>query len=133
MAQSTQGIEAGDGTLKLIRSTVEADTIADTSIRKLIIERIETIADDSPFETTVHGYFLMVESGDTLEAINLLVGFDVLSKPVEILESHESCWSALYIIDDSGYGIELFITKADDIDCMLTTWLKTHALPRVGN
>jgi len=91
LAQATQGLAAGDATLRLIRSAIEADTVADNAIRKLILERIAEIADDIPF-SDVHGYFVIVEAGDTLEAINAQVGFDVLSKPVEILEDCGSCW-----------------------------------------
>jgi len=59
--------------MQLIRSKVEADTVADIAIRKLILERIAEIADDIPF-SDVHGYFVLVEVGDTLEASPPLPG-----------------------------------------------------------
>lgn len=88
-----------------------AAQIANPALSVLVLERIAAIADDIPFDSTVHGYFVVVEAGETLEAINAQVGFDLLSRTLEILEDCGSFWSLLYILDDSGYGIELFVPK----------------------
>lgn len=81
------------------------------AIRALVMERIAAIADDIPFDSTVHGYFLVVEAGDTMEAITAQIGFDPLSRTLEILEDCGDYWACLWIIDDSGYGIEVFVPK----------------------
>jgi hypothetical protein len=101
--------------MQLIRSAIEAEGIADIAIRNLILDRIQGIADDIPFDTAVHGYFVEVEAGDTVEAINTQVGFDVLSKPVEIVEDCGTCWDLLYIVDDTGFAIELIVLNAPGI------------------
>lgn len=105
--------------MQVIRSAIEADTITEASIRNLIKQRIEGIADDGPFDSAVHGYFVVVQAGDTVEAINTQIGFDLLSRPVEVLEDCGTCWDLLYIIDDSGYGIELAIPKSVGIPELL--------------
>lgn len=88
-----------------------AAQIANPAISDLVLERIAAIADDIPFDSTVHGYFVIVEAGDTLAAINAKVGFDLLSRTVEILADCGACWSLLYILDDSGFGAEIFVAK----------------------
>ena len=97
--------------MQVIRSAIEADTVTDSNIRNLILERIQGIADDGPFDSVVHGYFVVVQTGDTVGDITAQIGFDLLSRPVELLEDCGTCWDLLYIIDDSGYGIELVIPK----------------------
>ena len=117
--------------MRVIRSAVEADTsasaITDPNISNLIHRHIEALADDIEFDSAVHGYFVVLEAGDTVEAINDRVGFDVLTKPVEILEDCGAFWSALYIVDDTGYGIELFISKTDANDPRLLALLEAFS------
>ncbi len=111
MALTTQGVALGDGPVRVIRCAVEATTITDPDISNLIHRRIETIADDVPYDAKLHGYFVVLEAGDTVEAINDRVGFDVLDKPVEILEDCGTSWSMLFIISDDGFGVEVFVPK----------------------
>ncbi len=117
--------------MKVIRSAVEA--IAGDDILDLIHRRIETIADDIPYDAELHGYFVIVESGDTLEAINDRVGFDVLDKPVEILEDCGTFWSVLFIISDDGFGVEVFVPKTggktDGINAQLLAMCQCHSTP----
>lgn len=115
--------------MQVIRSPADAANIADSAIRQMILQRINAIASDEPYEETLHGYFVIIESGDTLQAINQQVGFDVLTNrwtglrydhadytpAFEILEEYQTCWDLLFIQDDSGYGIELFIPKTIEI------------------
>lgn len=97
--------------MQVIRSPADAANIADAAIRQMIQQRIDAIASAEPFDANLHGYFVVPEDGDTLQAINRQVGFDLLAKPYEILEEYPSAYDLLYIICDDGYGIELFIPK----------------------
>lgn len=115
--------------MQVIRSPADAANIADTAIRQMILQRIDAIASDEPYDATQHGYFLVLEDGDTLQAIAAQISFDVLTNrwtglrydhadytpAFEILEEYQTCWDLLFIQDDSGYGIELFIPKTIEI------------------
>ena len=114
--------------MQVIRSPADAANIADPSIRRMILQRIDAIASDEPYDSKLHGYFLIIESGDTLQAINKQVGFDLLAKPYEILEEYSDCYDLLFIVDDSGYGIELFIPKTLNIP-ELTAMCQRYAVP----
>lgn len=115
--------------MRIIRDLAGAVEIPDLAIRNLVLERIAAIADDSPFDSTVHGYFVVVEAGDSLEAINARVGLDLLSRTVEILDDCGVCWSLLYILDDSGYGIELFVPKTEGAPPELLALCRSYAHP----
>ena len=114
--------------MQVIRSPADAADIADAAIRKMILQRIDAIASDEPYDATQHGYFLAVEAGDTLQGINKQVGFDLLAKPYEILEEYQSAYDLLYIVCDDGFGIEVFIPKAIDIP-ELIAMCKRYAVP----
>ena len=115
--------------MQVIRNPADAANIADPAIRQMILQRIDAIASDEPYDATQHGYFVIIESGDTSDAIAAQVGFDVLTNrwtglrydhadytpAFEILEEYQTCWDLLFIQDDSGYGIELFLPKTIEI------------------
>lgn len=98
--------------MQVIRSPADTANIADAAIRQMILQRIESIASEEPYDATLYGYFLVLEDDDTLAAIAAQIGFDPLTKTPEILEEYPDCYDLLFIVDDSGYGIELFIPKS---------------------
>ena len=88
--------------MQVIRSPADAANISDAAIRQMILQRIDAIASDEPYDANLHGYFLAVEAGDTLQGINKQVGFDLLAKPYEILEEYPDCYDLLYVVSDDG-------------------------------
>jgi hypothetical protein len=110
-------------------SPADAANIADPAIRQMILQRIDAIASDEPYDATQHGYFLVIVEGDTLQAINAQIGFDLLAKPYEILEEYPDCYDLLYIVSDDGFGVELFIPKNVDIDPDLLLMCQLQAVP----
>lgn len=128
--------------MQVIRSPADAANIADTAIRQMILQRIDAIASDEPYDANLHGYFVVLEDGDRLNAINTQIGFDVLTNrwtglrydhadytpAFEILEEYQTCWDLLFIQDDSGYGIELFIPKTIEIPD-LVAMCQRYAVP----
>ena len=112
--------------MQIIRNP--ADAIADATIRQMILQRIESMSGDEPYDADLYGYFLIIESGDTLDAIAAQIGFDPLTKPPESLEEYPHCYDLVFIISDDGFGIELFIPKSCGIPELLSM-CKRHAAP----
>ena len=102
--------------------------VPEPAIRQMIQQRIEAIASDEPYEAKLHGLFIYVQPIDSLEAIADAIGFDPTHRPWEILEEYPDCFDLLFIIDDSGYGVELFIGKTIDIPDLVAL-CKRFAVP----
>ena len=113
----------------IIKDRDSASTVSDPAIRQMILQRIDAIASDEPFDSKLHGYFVFVEGDETLQAINKQVDFDLLAKPYEILEEYPSAYDLLYIVCDDGLGVELLIPKNVDIDPNLLLMCQPHAVP----
>ena len=113
----------------IIKDRDSASTVSDPAIRQMILQRIDAIASDEPFDSKRHGYFVVPEDGDTLQAINKQVSFDLLAKPYEILEEYPSAYDLLYIVCDDGLAIELIIRKVAGIDPDLLAMCRRFAVP----
>jgi hypothetical protein len=61
----------------VVRDLKETNQISNTAIRELVRQRMDDLGGDD-FDTDALGYFMVIESGDTIEAINAQVGFNIL-------------------------------------------------------
>ena len=78
----------------IIKDRDAASTVSDPAIRQMILQRIDAIASDEPFDSKLHGYFVFVEGDETLQAINKQVGFDLLAKPYETVAGNRQASGA---------------------------------------
>lgn len=111
--------------MQIIRDPAETANIADPELSHLIQKTIRDPSPDGPYDPEVLGYFLIVEPGDTLATINAKIGFDILvnrwtgkhfdqpgyTQSFEILEEHAGYYEMVFVISDSGYGVEVFVPK----------------------
>ena len=115
--------------MQIIRNPADVSSVADPAIRQMVQQRIDAIADDVPYDADLHGYFLVLEAGDTLDAIAAQIGFHPLTKIPEILEEYPDCYDLLFIVSDDGFGVELFIPKTLVGVPELTAMCKRFAVP----
>lgn len=108
--------------MQIIRDLLSTEQISDPAIRKLVQQRINELGGDK-FNATELGYFLVIEPGDSLDTIGAQLGFPVLANRVsgilfgepgfapsfEFVEAIGNCYDVVIIVDDSGFGIELFV------------------------
>lgn len=106
--------------------------IANPAIRQLVEERINDLGGEA-FDAEALGYFLVIEPGDTLGAIDAQLGFPILANRItgirfdqpgfwpsfEFVEEFPSCYDMVFIISDDGFGIEVFIPKDIEIQDLL--------------
>ena len=106
--------------------------IANPAIRKLVEERVNDLGGEA-FDAEALGYFLVIEPGDILEAIDAQLGFHILANRItgirfdqpgfwpsfEFVEEFTACHDMVFIISDDGFGIEVFIPKDIDIPDLL--------------
>jgi len=124
----------------VIRDLESVAQITDPEIRQLVQKRIHDLGDYDPDEL---GYFLVIEAGDTVEAINAQIGFAILCNrstgihygtagfvpSFEFMEEYTSCYDTVFVLSDDGCGIEVFIPKTAGLDPELLAMCARFASP----
>lgn len=125
----------------IVRDSQSIRQIGNPEIRELVQQRINDLGGDA-FDSVALGYFLAVESGDTLEALSAQIGFPIqcnrftgvrydqsgFTPSFEFVEEFPACFDVVFILSDDGYGVELFIPKAEGIHPNLLAMCQTYAV-----
>ena len=128
--------------MEIMHDLLSTMQISDPEIRKLVQHRIDELGGDK-FNTTELGYFLVIEPGDRLDTINTQIGFNILANrftgirydevgytpSFEFIEEFSACYELVFILDDSGYGIDIFISKGTGVDPDLLAMCQRYATP----
>ena len=131
--------------MQVIRDSASTAQIANPEIRRLVQQRIYDLGKE-PFDLAALGYFLVIEPGDSLDTINAQLGFPILANrwtgirlgepgftpSFEFVESIGGCFDMVFILDDSGYGIEVFI-PSEGADPDLLAMCQRYAMPAGGD
>ena len=118
-------------------------TINDPDLRALVEQRFEDVCDGEDFDPDLHGLFMVVEPGDSVEELEKESGCPILSsyagtarygdpgfKPVfECLEEHPSFYDLAYVPGGGDFGVVIFIPKAEGIDSDLLAMCAEYAEP----
>ena len=113
----------------VVRDHSTIDQISNPAIRELVQQRINDLGGES-FDSNELGYFLVVEAGDSIEAIRATVGFYILhnrftgirfnatgfTPSFEFIEEFPACYDMVFVLDDTGIGVEIFVPKEEGID-----------------
>ena len=116
--------------------------ISDPAIRKLVQQRIDELGGEK-LDSAELGFFLVVEPGDSLDTINTQLGLSILANrftgirwdqpgftpSFEFIEEFPACYELVFILDDSGYGIDIFISKGTGVDPDLLAMCQRYATP----
>lgn len=127
----------------VVRPPQSTDQISDTAIRDLVRQRINDLGGEE-FASTELGYFLVVEIGDTLEALETQLGFSIVGNRItgirydqpgftpsfEFIEDMGYCYDMVIVLSDSGYGVEILVPNklGGDVD-LLAMCAKYAILP----
>lgn len=126
----------------VLRDPAAVSSIADPDIRHLVQQRFTEICDGVPFDPDLMGYMIVVEPGDTVDALEVESSCHILCNlfddirfgdpefdpSFEALEEHGSCFEMVFILNDDGFGIEIFIPKQEGIDADLLAMCQTYAV-----
>ncbi len=125
----------------VVRNLSEIHQISNIEIRELVQQRIDALHDDG-FDIADLGCFLVVEPGDTIEAIDAQAGFPILSNRFtkacfgqpgftpcfEILEEQPGLFAILFILSDDGAGVEVFVPKSEGVSPELLAMCQRYAI-----
>lgn len=127
----------------ILRDPELASRIADPDISRLVQDRFTQICAAEPYDCDRHGYMIVVEPGDTVSELEAESGCPILSDifgdmhygdpdftpPVEALEEHADCYELVFVLNDDGSGVLLFVPKIDGIDPELLSMCAKYAVP----
>jgi len=127
----------------VLRSPDEASRIANPDIRNLVKLRFAQVAAGQAYDPERHGYMIVVEAGDTAEAVERESGCPLLTDSfgetrfgnpeftpaAEVIEDHGAVYEVVFIFTDDGYGIEIFVPKAAGVDPELLAMCAEFAIP----
>ena len=113
----------------VVRDLSATQEIAHPQIKQLVQQRINDL-DGVEFESSELGYFLVVEACDSKENIHTQVGFHILrnrftgtlfdatgfTPSFEFIEEFSACYGILFVLDDTGFGVQIFVPKEEGID-----------------
>ena len=124
----------------VVRDQSNIDQISNPAIRELVQQRINDLGGEA-FDSNELGYFLVVEAGDSIEAIRATVGFYILhnrftgirfnatgfTPSFEFIEEFPACYDMVFVLDDTGIGVEIFVPKEERIDPDLIAMCRMYA------
>lgn len=114
----------------ILRQPDQLMRINSASLRAFLRQRFPAFAKPEFFDPDEHGFFIVLESGDTSERIEAATGYaplkSLLSEAIygdpdfipdfEYLEDHGGFFEAVYIVNDSGFTVVLIVPKTPGID-----------------
>jgi hypothetical protein len=117
----------------VLKDLPSVSRMADSSLRDLLTARareLQPYLDGDDLSELVT--FLVVEPGDSLTAIDALLGFQLLGDEIrrfELITDHSAWYEIVFILSDDGAGIEVLVPKNIAIDPQLLRMCADHALP----
>jgi hypothetical protein len=127
----------------VVTSPLIARGIADPDVRRLVTRRYEEICVGETYDYDRHGQLIVIEPGDTVEALERESGCRILhnlfddchfgdptfSPSFEALEEHVGCYELAFILSDGGFGVDFFIPMQPGIDPELLAMCAFYAVP----
>lgn len=115
----------------VLRSPALTEKVSDPYIRALIQQRFAEVFTDEPYDAEQHGYFIVVEPGDTLEQLEQECGLPILEY-FECVEDHHEFYEIVCILNDDGFGISCYVPRhTEGVDRDLLALCQSHATPAV--
>ncbi len=119
----------------IIRDSVSMASIDEPLVQQRYAE-ISSVGD-------VH--FIIVQVGDTVAELERECGFPILRNWLddtyygdddftpcfEALEEHARCWEIVWILNDDGCGVEVFVPKVIGIDPVLLAFCREYSTPAI--
>ena len=130
----------------LLRDPAAVQSVQDVDLHQLLTQRFEDIAQGDLYDSDIHGFFVLVESGDSVADIEAGCGFPILSSlfnathygdPAfspcfEVLEEHVACFEVVFVPSSGDFGVVVIVPKVSGIDSELLRFCHDYATPAPG-
>jgi len=130
--------------MRILRDEAAIAGLPAGELRQLIEKRVAEINECCPWDADELGYFIVVEPGDSADALEAEIGFSVLrnlfddvpfghpdfAPAFEWAERHPAGYYEIaYVLGDGGFGYDLFIADQPGVDPDLLAMCRTYAAP----
>ena len=133
----------------VLREGVATSQITDPYIHELVSLRWSQILAGEPSDYDRHGYMVVVEPGDTVEALEQEIGLPILhglfddapfgdddfTPCFDILEEHTDgkrrIYEMVFISNDDGFATTVFVPDSEGIPADLLAMCRSFATPAV--
>jgi hypothetical protein len=106
------------------------DSPLDNAIKRLLTVRRDELAEYVENDIAELAHWIVVDPGDSAEAIDTVAGFPIVTKPAfEWVMDHGGLFELPTILSDNGFGVVLFVPDIDGIDPTLLTLCRERAEP----
>jgi hypothetical protein len=127
----------------VLRDPQQLTQVVQPDIKAFLRRRFHDICDPEPYDPDEHGFFILVEPGDTSEQIESDTGYSLLkslfsdtvygdpdfSPDFEYLEDHGGFYEAVFIFTDSGFAVVMIVPKGEGIDVRILKLCAEFAIP----
>ena len=132
--------------MRILRDPSELAALSTGLVRSLLHKRFAELSEDKPYDPTVNGFFIVVEAGDGIAAVEQQSGCRLLSNRFsaacfgeanftpdwELLMFHAGrdgspgCFEMVFVLCDDGYGVVILIPLQDGIDPALLALCRAY-------
>lgn len=84
-------------------------TIKDNTLKRILTDRVEQLSEYDGYDLGELAHFLIVQRGDTLAAVEAVLGLSPLVTLVEVVTDHGGWFEAVFILSDDGFGWVLLV------------------------
>ena len=127
----------------LIRDPHHIEQVSDPVLQDFLRQRLSALADNGSYAADQHGYLIIVEPGDTADAIASLTDVHILCNWVDghrfpdcnfipsfdFMEELEHCYELGVCLNDDGFTIVVIILKEPGIDNEILAMCKMFTSP----
>ena len=127
----------------VLRDPQQLTQVVQPEIKAFLRRRFHDICDPEPYDPDEHGFFILVEPGDTSEQIESATGYSLLKSlfngtvygdpdftpDFEYLEDHGRFYEAVFIFTDSGFAVVMIVPKEEGIDVGILELCAEFAIP----
>ena len=127
----------------VLRDPQQLAQVVQPEIKAFLRRRFHDICDPEPYDPDEHGFFILVEPGDTSDRIESATGYSLLkslfnntvygdpdfSPDFEYLEDHGGFFEAVFIFTDGGFAVVMIVPKEESIDAGILSLCNEFATP----
>ena len=84
----------------------------DPKLHRVLSQKVEQLAEYDGYDLGELAYFLIVQPGDTVEAIEAAISFSPTMRGAEAVTDHGGWVEAVFVLSDDGFGWVLLVPDA---------------------